>query len=75
VSAEPIDAASMLDLDEALRELESRQPRLVRVSELRLFGGLELSEIATALDLSLTTIKLDWSLARAMLTRRLASWS
>ncbi|MEZ5966748.1 MAG: ECF-type sigma factor [Planctomycetota bacterium] len=72
LSAQPLELATLLDLDAALVEMERRQPRLAQVSELRLFAGLELAEVAATVGISLTTAKLDWNLARAMLTRRLA---
>lgn len=60
-------AAELIDLDEALSELEKRSPRQVRVVECRFFGGLTVAETAAALDLSPRTIKSDWALARAWL--------
>jgi DNA-directed RNA polymerase specialized sigma24 family protein len=41
------------------------------VVELRFFGGLELEEIANALDISVATVKRDWTVARAWLRREL----
>lgn len=60
-------AAELIDLDEALSELEKRSPRQVRVVECRFFGGLTVAETAAALELSPRTIKSDWALARAWL--------
>lgn len=59
-------------LDEALVELARRDPRAARVVELRFFGGLTLDETASALGVSPATVKVDWSLARSWLFRRLA---
>jgi DNA-directed RNA polymerase specialized sigma24 family protein len=42
------------------------------VVELRFFGGLELTEVAEAMGLSLATVNRDWALARAWLHRELA---
>jgi DNA-directed RNA polymerase specialized sigma24 family protein len=39
----------------------------VRVVEMRFFAGLELDEIAVALDVSERTVKRDWQKARAFL--------
>ena len=61
----------ILLLDEALDRLAKRSERQVRVSELRVFGGLTVAEIATALDVSERTVKYDWRLARAWLARYL----
>lgn len=63
----------LLDLDRALDRLEKEHPRLARVVELRYFGGLDLAEIASALELSERTIKRDWSFARAWLLDELSA--
>lgn len=65
----PVEArgAELVALDEALQELERLDPRLVRVVELRFFGGLSVEETAVALDLSDRTVKRDWRKARAFL--------
>ena len=60
-----------LALDEALRTLESFAPRQARIVELRFFGGLSLEETAEVLDVSVGTVRRDWSLARAWLYREL----
>jgi RNA polymerase sigma factor (TIGR02999 family) len=61
-----------LALDEALRSLESFAPRQARIVELRFFGGLSLVEMAEVLDVSVGTVRRDWSLARAWLYRELS---
>ena len=61
-----------LALDEALRSLESFAPRQARVVELRFFGGLSLVEMSEVLDVSVGTVRRDWSLARAWLYRELS---
>ncbi|WMW80568.1 ECF-type sigma factor [Undibacterium cyanobacteriorum] len=62
----------VLDLHQALCEFEQLDPRAARIVELRFFGGLELEEIAETLDISLATIKRDWTLARAWMRARLS---
>ena len=57
----------LLAVDEVLTELEALDPRQARIVELRFFAGMELSEIAAALDLSERTVKRDWQSARAFL--------
>lgn len=47
--------------------LEEAEPRAARVSELRLFAGLEEKEIAEQLGVSEITVKRDWKFARAWL--------
>lgn len=69
VSAERSD--ELLALDEALNDLEKREPRLARIVECRCFGGLTVDETAEALEVSSATIKRGWSLARTWLYRAL----
>lgn len=57
----------LIDLDEALRELEKLSPRQARVVELRFFGGLTVSEVADCLGKSIATVEADWRTARAWL--------
>lgn len=66
------DATDFAALDEALRELESLAPRQGRIVELRFFGGLSLEETAEVLQVSVGTVRRDWSLARAWLYRELS---
>ena len=69
----PLEApGDVVALDEALRTLESIAPRQARVVELRFFGGLSLEETAGVLEVSVSTVRQDWSLARAWLYRELS---
>jgi RNA polymerase sigma factor (TIGR02999 family) len=61
----------LLDLDEALVDLEELNTRQSAVVTQRFFGGFELREIADHLSVSLSTVEKDWRLARAWLRRRL----
>jgi RNA polymerase sigma factor (TIGR02999 family) len=61
----------VLALDEALNALEEVDPRAVRVVEMRFFGGLEETEAAQAVGVSVSTLKRDWTFARAWLLDRL----
>jgi len=61
----------VLALDEALQRLEALDPRKSRIVEMRFFGGLSLEETAEALNVSVATVRRDWSLARAWLFREL----
>ncbi len=61
----------LLELDDALRRLESVSERRARIVEHRFFGGLTLEETAVALDISPATVKREWTLARAWLNREL----
>lgn len=62
----------VVDLDDALTRLEATFPRQARVVELRFFAGLGVAEVASALELSVTTIEADWRLARAWLAREMS---
>ena len=61
----------VLALDEALSRLEAIDPRASRVVELRYFTGLSEREAAEALGVSLSTLKRDWTFARAWLLDQL----
>ena len=60
-------------LDQALSRLEAVDPRASRVVELRYFTGLTERETAEALGVSLSTLKRDWSFAKAWLRDQLSS--
>lgn len=64
----PID---LLNLEDALVALEKLDPRQAKVVELRFFGGLSIEETAYLLDVSATTVKREWSFAKAWLQREL----
>ena len=63
--------ADVLSLNDALQRLEALDLRKSQVVEMRFFGGLSLEETAEALHVSVTTVRRDWSLARAWLFREL----
>lgn len=64
--------SNILVLEQALDRLESTSPRQCRVVELRYYAGLELEEVAAALEISRKTVQRDWVLARAWLHAYLA---
>jgi len=61
----------LMELDEALTELETLDADRCRVVELRFFGGLGHEEIAELLGVSLSTVERRWRVARAWLFQRL----
>ena len=61
----------LIELDQALRDFSKLYPRKADVVELKFFGGLEIEEIAEALNVSTKTVKRDWTFARAWLCREL----
>jgi RNA polymerase sigma factor (TIGR02999 family) len=70
-SADSAGPAAMLALDEAIDQLRQFDPRLGEVVMLRYFTGLSVEETAAALESSPRTVKRDWAVARAWLSRRL----
>lgn len=66
-------AREVLALHEALKTLETLDPRKSRVVELRYFGGLSVEETAEALSVSPITITRDWQAAKAWLARELGA--
>ena len=67
----PAADRSILAVDEALTAFARLAPRQARVVELRYFGGLTEGEIVAALDISPRTVRRDWDLAKAWLSREL----
>jgi RNA polymerase sigma-70 factor, ECF subfamily len=57
----------MLVLDECLTRLEKLDPRQSRIVELRYFGGLTVDEAAEVLGVSPTTVRREWTSAKAYL--------
>jgi len=74
-AAEEVPLPSTIDvlaLDDALNRLEQMDEQQCRVVELKFFAGLSNSDAATALNTSVSTVKRDWTTARAWLLRELA---
>jgi RNA polymerase sigma factor (TIGR02999 family) len=67
-----LEQSDLVALDEALLDLEQISQRQSKVLELRYFAGLSLEETAEALNVSVATVRRDWSLARAWLFRELS---
>ena len=61
----------LLDLEEALRNLEALDPRQGQIVEMRFFGGLTVEEIGEVLGVSSRTVKREWSIAKRWLQREL----
>ncbi len=60
-------APRLVALDDALRELATRDEQKARIVELRFFGGLDREEIAEVMEVSSATITRRWRSARAWL--------
>jgi RNA polymerase sigma factor (TIGR02999 family) len=67
----PGHAPDVLEINEALDHLARVDERKANVVELRYFGGMDREEIATALQLTVPTVKRDLRLAEAWLRRYL----
>ena len=61
----------VLALDDALSRLSRRDVQQEKIVELRFFGGLTVEETAAALAISPATVKRDWTVAKAWLTREM----
>ena len=75
LGVQQIDLDGVVELDDALKKLETIDTRQGRIVELHYFGGLTLEETAATLDISLATVKRDLRLARAWLAAELTSAS
>jgi RNA polymerase sigma factor (TIGR02999 family) len=63
------EAEPILDLDEAISRLEKEDADAARVVKLRFYAGLSNEETAEVLETSISTVKREWSFARAYLFR------
>jgi RNA polymerase sigma factor (TIGR02999 family) len=61
----------VIELDTALNELARLDPQQSRIVELRFFAGLTNEETAEVLGVSASTVKRDWTHARAWIYRAL----
>ena len=66
------DSFEVIQLHEALERFAALDLRAARVVELRVFGGLEVSETAALLGVSPRTVDGDWATARMWLARELS---
>lgn len=66
---------NLVNLDEALKELEELDARQARIIELRYFTGLSIEETAEVVGVSPATVKREWTAARAWLFRQLSRQS
>lgn len=71
-SAQAIDLEA---LENVLLQMEKLDPRQAEIVTLKFFGGLEGTEIADTLSISISTVKREWQAARMWLFRALNSSS
>jgi RNA polymerase sigma factor (TIGR02999 family) len=58
-------------LDDALTQLARRDSQQSLIVELRFFAGMTVEETAAVMGISAATVKRDWSMARAWLSRQM----
>jgi RNA polymerase sigma-70 factor, ECF subfamily len=63
----------LLEVEEALRRLEKLDPVQGKIVELRFFGGLTIEELGGVLNISPTSVKREWTIAKRWLRRELSS--
>ena len=71
VAAVKDEDVDVLALDDALKLLAERDSQQSRIVELRFFAGLTVDETAVVLSISPATVKREWSMARAWLSRQI----
>jgi RNA polymerase sigma-70 factor, ECF subfamily len=69
IAMSPARSPDVLEVNEALDQLAKVDERKARVIELRYFAGMEREEIATALDLTVASVKRDLRMGEAWLRR------
>jgi RNA polymerase sigma factor (TIGR02999 family) len=68
-----VEDVDVIDLDKALKGLEQLDEKQSRIVELRFFGGLSIEDTATLIGLSPATVKREWAMAKAWLSRELGT--
>jgi len=66
------DPNEILALDHALKQMETMDAQMAQVVKLRFYAGLTVEEVARLLGISTSTVKREWSVARAWLYRTLS---
>jgi RNA polymerase sigma factor (TIGR02999 family) len=61
----------LIALEDSLTALEKIDPRQAKVVELRFFGGLSIEETAYVMELSESTVRREWTFAKAWFQREL----
>jgi RNA polymerase sigma-70 factor (ECF subfamily) len=62
-------STDVIAVDESLTKLAALDPEQARITELRFFGGLTVEETAEVIGISPATVKREWTMAKAWLTR------
>ena len=60
-------------LDQALSDLDRREPRLARIAECRIFSGMDTGEIAATFEVTERTVQREWLRVKSLLALALDS--
>jgi len=71
IAAAPERDIDVLALDDALTQLTELDEQQGRIVEMRFFGGLSVEEIGEVLGISRSTVKREWNVAKAWLSRQI----
>ena len=71
VAMSPKQGADIIALDDALNNLSERDEQQAQIVEMRYFGDLTIEETAEVLKISPATVKRDWNMAKAWLSREM----
>ncbi len=71
--AEPTKDETLLQLSDALDELQAQSPERAEIVKLRFFAGFSESEIAATLNLAERSVQRHWSYAKAWLFDRIGA--
>ena len=67
----PERSLDVMALDDALSQLTELDELQARIVEMRFFGGLSVEEIGEVLGISRSTVKREWNVAKAWLSRQM----
>jgi RNA polymerase sigma factor (TIGR02999 family) len=65
------ESGDVVELSEVLEQLAAAAPRPAKVVEMRVFAGMTVDEVATALATTPALVKADWRFARTLLQQKL----
>jgi RNA polymerase sigma-70 factor, ECF subfamily len=66
-----MDEVEVLEIHEALEALAKLDARQAKIVEMKYFAGLTIEQIAEVLQMSVATVKRDWTSAKAFLRHRM----
>jgi len=72
MAARQAQSEELIDLDDALQELEEMNEKQAKIVEYRFFGGLTYKEIAKVVGETEHSVRYDWRVARAWLKREMS---